>query len=78
MCSGAPTDKERMIAHLMKESNDLRLRERDYKVLQDQTLNLEQNFNRLNEDKRRMEEDYKTRVDANIRFIQTLRAEIDE
>ena len=41
-------------------------------------MNLEQNFGRLNEDKRRMDEDYKSRVDANIRFIQTLRAEVDE
>ena len=41
-------------------------------------MNLEQNFGRLNEDKRRMDEDYKSRVDANIRFIQTLRSEVDE
>lgn len=41
-------------------------------------MNMEQNFGRLNEDKRRMDEDYKTRVDANIRFIQTLRTEVDE
>ncbi len=39
---------------------------------------MEQNFGRLNEDKRRMDEDYKSRVDANIRFIQTLRSEVDE
>jgi len=56
----------------------LRQRERDYRALQDQLLNLEQNFGRLNEDKRRMDEDYKSRVDGNIRFIQTLRAEVDE
>ena len=41
-------------------------------------MNLEQNFGRINEDKRRMDEDYKSRVDANIRFIQTLRSEVDE
>ena len=41
-------------------------------------MNLEQNFGRLNEEKRRMDEDYKSRVDANIRFIQTLRTEVDE
>lgn len=58
-----------MIAQLMKESADLRQRERDYKTLQDQLINLEQNFGRLNEEKRRMDEDYKSRVDANIRFI---------
>ena len=62
----------------MKEAADLRQRERDYKQLQDQLMNLEQNFGRLNEDKRRMDEDYKSRVDANIRFIQTLRSEVDE
>ena len=58
-----------MIAQLMKEAGELRTRERDYKVLQDQLMNLEQNFGRINEDKRRMDEDYKSRVDANIRFI---------
>jgi hypothetical protein len=68
-CAGAPTEKERMIAQLMKEAGELRTRERDYKVLQDQLMNLEQNFGRINEDKRRMDEDYKSRVDANIRFI---------
>ena len=47
-------------------------------MLQDQLMNLEQNFGRLNEEKRRMDEDYKSRVDANIRFIQTLRTEVDE
>lgn len=62
----------------MKEAADLRQRERDYKQLQDQLMNLEQNFGRLNEEKRRMDEDYKSRVDANIRFIQTLRSEVDE
>ena len=56
----------------------MRQRERDYKQLQDTLMNLEQNFGRLNEDKRRMDEDYKSRVDANIRFIQTLRSEVDE
>ena len=56
----------------------MRQRERDYKQLQDQLMNLEQNFGRLNEEKRRMDEDYKSRVDANIRFIQTLRSEVDE
>lgn len=68
-CAGAPTEKERMIQQLMKEAADLRQRERDYKALQDQLMNLEQNFGRLNEEKRRMDEDYKSRVDANIRFI---------
>ena len=58
-----------MIQQLMKEAAELRQRERDYKMLQDQLMNLEQNFGRLNEDKRRMDEDYKSRVDANIRFI---------
>jgi len=68
-CAGQPTEKERMIAQLMKEAADLRQKERDYRALQDQLLCLEQNFGRLNEDKRRMDEDYKSRVDANIRFI---------
>ncbi len=34
-CGGQPTEKERMIAQLMKEAADLRQRERDYKILQD-------------------------------------------
>ena len=53
----------------MQEATELRQRERDYRALQDQLLNMEQNFGRLNEDKRRMDEDYKSRVDGNIRFI---------
>jgi len=53
----------------MVEANELRAKERDYRSLQDQLLNLEQNFSRLNEEKRRMDEDYKSRVDGNIRFI---------
>jgi hypothetical protein len=62
----------------MAEANELRAKERDYRSLQDQLLNLEQNFSRLNEEKRRMDEDYKSRVDGNIRFIQTLRSDVDE
>ena len=53
----------------MQEAAELRQRERDYRALQDQLLNMEQNFGRLSEDKRRMDEDYKSRVDGNIRFI---------
>lgn len=34
-CAGQPTEKERLIAQLMKEAADLRQRERDYKMLQD-------------------------------------------
>ena len=77
-CGRAQTDKERLIAQLMQEAAELRQRERDYRSLQDQLLNMEQNFGRLNEDKRRMDEDYKSRVDGNIRFIQNLRSEVDE
>ena len=39
---------------------------------------LEQSFSRLNEEKRLMEEDYRLRVDTNVRLVQTLRAEVDE
>jgi len=39
---------------------------------------LEQSFGRLTEEKRRMDDDYKSRVEGNIRFIQTLRADVDE
>jgi DNA repair exonuclease SbcCD ATPase subunit len=57
---------------------ELRQREREYKNLQDQLLNLEQNFNRVTDEKRRMEDDYKSRVEANINMISTLRQEIDD
>jgi len=57
---------------------DLRAREREYKNLQDQLLSLEQNFNRVTDEKRRMEEDYKNRVEVNINMISTLRQEIDD
>ena len=52
---------------------DLRQREREYKMLQDSLLNLEQNFNRVTDEKRRMEEDYKSRVEVNINIISSLR-----
>ena len=52
---------------------DLRVREREYKNLQDQLLALEQSFNRVTDDKRRMEEDYKSRVEANINMVSSLR-----
>ena len=57
---------------------DLRAREREYKNLQDQLLNLEQSFNRVTDEKRRMEDDYRSRVEANINMIATLRQEIDD
>lgn len=70
--------KDRLIAQLRQEAMELRQREREYKALQDQLLNLEQNFNRVTDDKRRMEDDYKSRVEANIAMISTLRQEIDD
>ena len=57
---------------------ELRQKERDYKALQDQLLNLEQNFNRVTDEKRRMEDDFQSRVQANIGMISTLRNEIDD
>jgi chromosome segregation ATPase len=56
----------------------LRQRERDYKALQDQLLNLEGNFSRLTDEKRRMDDDYKSRVEGNLVFIANLRNELDE
>ena len=70
--------KARSITQLRQEAADLRNKQRDYRALQDQMLNLEQSFSCLNEEKRMMEEEYSERVDSNIRLIQTLRAEIDE
>jgi chromosome segregation ATPase len=70
--------KDRLIAQLKQEAMELRQRERDYKSLQDQLLNLESNFGRLNDEKRRMDDDYKARIDANLVFIANLRNEIDD
>ena len=61
--------KDRLVAQLRQEAMDLRAREREYKNLQDQLLSLEQNFNRVTDDKRRMEEDYRSRVEVNINMI---------
>ena len=63
---------------MRQEAQEMRTRERDYRALQDQLLGLETQFGRLNEDRRRMDEDYKGRVETNIRFIQNLRGEVDE
>ena len=41
-------------------------------------MSLEQQFNRVNEEKRRQENDYKARVETNLTFVNTLRAEIDD
>ena len=70
--------KDRLIGQLKQEATDLRQRERDYKSLQDQLLSLEQNFNRLNDEKRRMDDDYKGRIEANLVFVANLRNEIDD
>ena len=70
--------KDRLIQQLKEEANSLRQRERDYKTLQDQLLSLENNFARLNEDKRRMDDDYKARIDTNLSLIANLRNEIDD
>ena len=56
----------------------MRQKERDYKSLQDQLLNLENNFNRLNDEKRRMDDDCKARIDTNLAFVSSIRNEIDD
>lgn len=70
--------KDRLINQLKQEATELRQRERDYKTLQDQLLNLESNFNHLNEEKRRMDDDYKSRIESNLVFVANLRNEIDD
>ena len=72
------TDKQPCIWQLRAEAMDLRAAEREYRLLQDQLLTLEQNFNRITDEKRRMEDDYKSRVEVNINMISTLRQEIDD
>lgn len=74
----AQDHKDRLVAQLRSEAMELRQREREYKLLQDQLLALEQNFNRVTDEKRRMEDDYKSRVEVNINMISTLRQEIDD
>jgi hypothetical protein len=39
---------------------------------------LEQNFNRLNDEKARMDDDYKGRINTNLVFVANLRNEIDD
>ena len=41
-------------------------------------MNLENNFNRLNDEKRRMDDDYKARIDSNLTFVSSLRNEVDD
>ena len=41
-------------------------------------MNLESNFNRLNDEKRRLDDDYKVRIESNIVFVADLRNEIDD
>jgi len=56
----------------------LRAKERDYRNLQDQLLQLEQSFNRINEEKRRAEEDFRARLESNNALISNLRKETEE
>ena len=41
-------------------------------------MNQEQNFSKLNEEKRRTDDDAKARLETSLVFIATLRNEIDE
>ncbi len=78
MTSQQTDHKDRLIHQLKQEAIELRQRERDYKALQEQLLQLESNFARLNEDKRRIDDDYKGRIEGNLTFISSLRNEIDD
>ena len=76
---GAPVEaKDGLIASLRAEAMELRAREREYKMLQDQLLSLEQSFNRCTDEKRRMEDDYKSRIEVNINMISASRNDIDD
>ena len=57
---------------------ELRKRDREYKAMQDQLLALEQSFNRVTDEKRKLEDDYKMRVDHNINLIAGMRQDIDD
>jgi DNA repair exonuclease SbcCD ATPase subunit len=78
MTSANSEHKDRLILQLKQEAVDLRARERDYRALQEQLLQLESGFARLSEEKRRQDEDYKARIEANLAFIAGLRTEIDD
>jgi hypothetical protein len=39
---------------------------------------LEQHFQRLQDDKRRMDDDYRGRIDSNLVYISSLRADTDD
>lgn len=41
-------------------------------------MNLEANFNRQSDEKRRLDDDYKARLDTNLVFLASLRNEIDD
>ncbi len=41
-------------------------------------MSLEQHFNKLSDDKRKGDEDYKARLDSNLVFIANLRTESDD
>jgi hypothetical protein len=47
-------------------------------VLYEQLLSLEQHFQRLQEEKRRLDDDYRSRIDSNLVYISSLRAETDD
>lgn len=77
--SASNTDhKDRLIQQLKQEAIELRQRERDYKALQEQLLHLENNFAQLNDQKRRLDEDNRSRIESNLTFIASLRNEIDD
>ena len=78
--SSVPVDnhKDRLIASLKQECVDSRHRDRNYSVLYEQLLSLEQHFQRLQEDKRRIDDDYRSRIDSNLVYISSLRAETDD
>ena len=57
---------------------ELRKRDREYKAMQDQLLALEQSFNKVTDEKRKMDDDYKQRVEMNINHIAGMRQDIDD
>ena len=76
--ASATEHKDRLIASLKNEVTELRQRERDYKTLQEQLQALETNFIRLTEEKRRMDEEYRTRLESGLVTVSSLRSEVDE
>lgn len=62
-----PSDlKDRQIAQLRQEAEDTNGRDREYRSLYDEMVELQRVFTRLQTDKSRMDDDYRQKIDQNL------------